>query len=412
MPNGLVLSSFLQGQRQADEDQRIKQRFELEQQRARLGNDLSLMQNDRYAQETPYNIAGLSLRNDAQALQNSRMAQETPLSVNGLMLQNSARQMQNDRYAQETPLYTTGLELRNTGQQAQNDRYTQLTPLALTQQNLANTGNEQLNQQRQLALDTTRQLQPTKNALELQSYTKQMGQHQLMQGIQSYMLTGNVDPLRQAINATFGGNVSITPTADGRVHVKDHDGEHTFNNANELISALTNTASAAQQHNWTAPNSDGWIVDHNTGQARQVYTPENPLKLGVQNKALADQTNSYIDSLNLSLPDEDKSALALDIQVKAKPLIQQGVQPSLALQAVYNSLKDGVIPKKGWFSDSHSYSPSMQSQGVINSDNQILPQGTAVSTQAPQAAINLLKSNNTPTMRAHFKNKYGYLPEL
>ena len=404
--NGLALNAFLQGQRQADEDYRTKARFPIEQQRLQLINELAAMQNDRYAQETPLSVEGLGLRNTAQSLQNARYAQETPLSVTGLKLNNSAREMQNDRYAQETPLSVEGLGLRNTAQSSQNARYEQLTPLVIEQQRLGNEGNKQTNAQREINLNTQGQLQPTKNALDLQNYTRQLSQNQLMQGIQSYRITGNTEPLRQAINATYGGNVSITPSNDGKLHVKDDDGEHVFNNADEFIGVLTNMSNPKHESNWSSIG-DGWVVDHTTGQGKRIYTPEpkpNSLKLPITDKALGEQASDYVSGLGLDLKSGDDSLLLMDVQAKAKALMQQGVQPSIAFKTAYDSVKGGISGDAGLFSD-QSYNP--QARPSINSP--FSPSSTKINT-APQQAIDYLKANDTPEMRENFKKKYGYLP--
>ena len=411
--NGLALNAFLQGQRQADEDYRTKARFPIEQQRLQLINELAAMQNDRYAQETPLSVEGLGLRNTAQSLQNARYAQETPLSVTGLRLNNSAREMQNDRYAQETPLSVEGLGLRNTAQSSQNARYEQLTPLAIEQQRLGNEGNKQANAQREINLNTQGQLQPTKNALDLQNYTRQLSQNQLMQGIQSYRITGKTESLRQAINATFGGNVSITPSNDGKLHVKDDDGEHVFNSADEFIGVLTNMSSPKRESNWSSIG-DGLVVDHATGQGRQIYKPEpkpNSLELPITDKALGEQANDYVSGLGLDLKSGDDSLLLMDVQAKAKALMQQGVQPSIAFKTAYDSVKGGISGDAGLFSD-QSYNPQTTNATItppaINTP--INPSSTAIK-RASQQAIDHLKANNTPAMREHFKNWYGYLPD-
>ncbi|MEB4591366.1 hypothetical protein VSS37_10280, partial [Candidatus Thiothrix sp. Deng01] len=146
--------------------------------------------------------------------------------------------LQNDRYSQETPLSVAGLGLQNTGRQLQNDRYSQETPLSVAQQKISNYGNWQLNQKRGLELDSTRQLQPTENALSLQSDIEKMHDAALQDGVDVFRLTGNADSLNRAMAAAYGKGVRVDALPDGAVQVQGNGSVRRFGSVDEFLAAV------------------------------------------------------------------------------------------------------------------------------------------------------------------------------
>ncbi|UJS26291.1 hypothetical protein [Thiothrix winogradskyi] len=410
--NGLALSGFLDGQRLARKDA------------------LALTKERRIAEQHPLDMLALQQQNYQRDLQNQQTAAMNPLTLEQQKQGNYARDLANYQNYQLSPMQVEqqrqlnakrGLELQSAQQLTPTENALalqkmqadmQLSPMQVEQQ-------RQLNAKRGLELQSAQQTQPSTNALALQMTRDDLHERALQSGVKAYQATGDISPLKQSIAAAYGGNVKLDQLPDGSVQVQGAGGVKRFDSMNAFITAV----SGAETPKPLAPMNmgNGWIYDPNTKQGTQLYQEapkvEKPAELPVDGLALNSMTATYLKDQGLALSNNDRALLVADMKARAAGLMRDGADPSVAVREAYKSVVPGLSESR----------PSLGEMAlnpigaVLNSGVRYDPAALSLSGSgapapatsagsAPASAINYLKQNNTPEVRAMFEQKYGYLP--
>ncbi|QTR47453.1 hypothetical protein J9253_05840 [Thiothrix litoralis] len=258
---------------------------------------------------------------------------------------------------------------------------------------------KQANAKQGLALQSAQQLAPTENALALQKTQDDLHENALQNSVDHYLTTGNLDPLKQSITAAYGGNVKLDQMPDGSVQIQGPSGVKRFESMDAFLKVVKPV-----QSEWVSAG-DGYAVNRATGEAKQLYQKaQKPAELPVDALTLDSMTENYLKDKGIDLPKSELGMLQTDLQARAEGLMRNGADPSVAVQQAYQSLEPAVSTN-----EYNMFRPWDKANAYDPSKVALSGSGAAVPA-APASAVNYLKQNDTPSVRAMFQQKYGYLP--